>query len=215
MALFGLAAALQGQDTDTNGNASPSPGATAAAAMAAKQGADERYERVAADVQALQAANEDLQNKITGLEEEIRKLREEEAQQGDVATVRDDVKHLADKIEEVDRKRADDKAAITEEVRTSIAGLEKALATGGSPPARAATPRPAANTEPPANVENGFVYTVQTGDSLSAIIKAYNTDFKSKGLKVITIRQAREANPNVDWNRLRVGQKIVIPRPAE
>jgi hypothetical protein len=56
---------------------------------------------------------------------------------------------------------------------------------------------------------------VQSGDSLGAIVKAYNADFKSKGLKQITMRQAREANPNVNWDKLRVGQKIVIPRPAE
>ena len=211
--MFMLTAALRGQDADTNGSASPA--ATSAATMAERQGADERYARVAADLQALQAANEDLQNKINGLEEEIRKLREERGRQGDKAAIRDDVKHLADKIEEVDRKRADDKAAITEEVRTSIAGLEKALAGGTSPPARVPPPRAVVNTEPPPNVANGFVYTVQTGDSLNAIVKAYNTDFKSKGLKSITLRQAREANPNVDWNRLRVGQKIVIPRPAE
>ncbi len=32
-------------------------------------------------------------------------------------------------------------------------------------------------------------------------------------MKTISLKQAMEANPGVDWNRLKVGQKIVIPRP--
>jgi Tfp pilus assembly protein FimV len=115
----------------------------------------------------------------------------------------------------VDKKRADDHVAVTEEVRNAIAGLEKTLGGSGPAPTRAAPQRPVNNSAPPANVENGFVYTVQSGDSLGAIVHAYNADFKSKGLKAITLKQTREANPNVNWDKLRVGQKIVVPRPAE
>ncbi len=216
--MLALATAGQGQETGVTPLPSAPPPNTAAIS-AAQQAADERYARLSADVQALQSANEDLQNKINGLVEEIRKLRDEQAQQSGRAVSGDDVKHLAEKIEEVDKKRADDKAAITEEVRNSIAGLEKALGSGGGgaavPPPRA-TPKPVVkDTTPPPNVENGFVYTVQSGDSLSAIVHAYNVDFKSKGMKPITLKQARDANPTVDWGKLRVGQKIVIPRPAE
>ena len=105
----------------------------------------------------------------------------------------------------------EDKQGISEEIRKSIAGLEKSLA-ASSGPVRSTTPKvpPVAEAS---GVENGFSYTVQGGDTLSAILKAYNTDFKSKGWKTISLKQAREANPNVDWDRLRVGQKIVIPRP--
>jgi len=214
-----LAASSQAQDTDTSGTTAPSPPQLTAAQLAAKQGADERYERVQADVVALQAANEALQSKISGLEEEIRKLRDEQSHATERAASADDVKHLADKIEEVDKKRVDDRAQITEEVRNSIAGLEKALGSGGGaaapPPVRVAPSKPVVNQTAAVGAENGFVYTVQSGDSLSAIVHAYNVDFKSKGLKPITLKQAREANPTVDWGKLRVGQKIVIPRPAE
>jgi len=193
------------------------PAAITAAATADKQAADERYERLASDVQALQTQNESLQNKIGALEDEIRKLRDEMGHQGDHAVTADDVKQLAQKIEEVDRKREDDKTAITEQVRNSIAGLEKALGSGGGsvapPPSRVSTPRQPVNDNPPPNVANGFVYTVHDGDSLSAIVHAYNVDFKSKGMKPITLKQAREANPNVNFDKLRVGQKIIIPRP--
>jgi len=214
--VISLATVLRAQDTDTGVTTIPSPPPPTAAQIAEKQAGDERYARISADIQALQAANEDLQNKITGLQEEIRKMRDDQSHQPDHPASTDDVKHLADKIEEVDKKREEDKAAITEEVRNSIAGLEKALGTGGSPPpVHVPTPKQAVNDTPAPGAENGFVYTVQSGDSLGAIVHAYNTDFKSKGMKTITLKQTREANPNVDWNKLRVGQKIVIPRPAE
>ncbi|MDB6057278.1 MAG: hypothetical protein JWO95_1122, partial [Verrucomicrobiales bacterium] len=49
---------------------------------------------------------------------------------------------------------------------------------------------------------------------LSAVVQAYNKKFVSEGMKKISQSQVQAANPNVNWNRLRVGQKIVIPAPA-
>ncbi len=123
------------------------------------------------------------------------------------STVQEQLKVLADKIAEVDRKREEDKQAIAEEIRKSMGALEKTLAASHAPS------KPTPEPEPPADGK-GFVYTIHPGDNLSLIIKTYNDDFKSKGLKPITLKQAEEANPDVDWNRLKVGQKIIIPRPA-
>ena len=153
-----LSAALRGQNSTDITPIPPPPTPSAAEVNAAKQGADERYERMSADVQALQTANEELQNKINGLEDEMRKLREEQSHQGDHVATSDDLKQLASKIEEVDRKREADKTAITDEVRNTIAGLEKTLgsSSGPSTPVRTAPSHPKPS-DPPANVENGFV----------------------------------------------------------
>jgi septal ring factor EnvC (AmiA/AmiB activator) len=187
------------------------PVTTPAAAVAAKQGTDERYERMAADIQALQAANDALQAKFSAVEQQLQDLRNQLTQSASNFSTPDDLKRLADKILEVDKKREEDKQAIAEEIRKSIAELKHAV-TDGSAPSRVSPPKPAVSTESP-DTEKGFVYKIQDGDSLSAIVKAYNADFKSKGMKTITLKQARDANPEVDWNRLRVGQKIIIPRP--
>jgi LysM repeat protein len=187
------------------------PASTPAADIAAKQGADERYERMAADIQALQAANDALQTKLSAIEQQLQDLRNQPTQPAGNFSTADDLKRLADKIQEVDKKREEDKQAIAEEIRKSIAELKHALA-DGSPPSRVSSSKPAAPAESP-DTEKGFVYKIQEGDSLSAIVKAYNADFTSKGMKTISVKQAMEANPGVDWNRLRVGQKIVIPRP--
>ena len=34
-------------------------------------------------------------------------------------------------------------------------------------------------------------------------------------MKTITLKQAMDANPSVNWARLLVGQKIVIPQPPQ
>jgi septal ring factor EnvC (AmiA/AmiB activator) len=182
--------------------------AAAAAAAAARDDSEERARQLAADMENLHAANQALEQRIASLEEEIRQLREAQARSASNSNVQDDLRHLAEKIEEVDRKRAEDKQAISEEIKHSTVSLEKALAAGSN-----AQGRP-----PPARVQadagdKGYVYTVQEGDYLSAIIKAYNADFKSKGLKAISMKQVMEANPGLDLNRLHVGQKITIPKP--
>jgi len=187
------------------------PPPTNAADLAAKEGAEERYKRIAADMQALQMDNESMKAKITSLEQKIDDLRQQLAASASNTGVQDDLKRLAEKIAEVDKKREEDKQGISDEIRKSIGGLEKSLATS-SGPVRSTTPKVPPPAESP-TADNGFSYTIQDGDTLSAILKAYNTDFKSKGWKTISLKQAREANPKVDWDRLRVGQKIVIPRP--
>src|SRR5277367_5504601 len=92
-----------------------------AAAIAARQAADERYKRLAADLQAVQSDNEALHAKITAMEQEIQTLRDAQAHSGDNSAIQDQLKHLAEKIEEVDKKRLEDKDAISEEIHKSIA----------------------------------------------------------------------------------------------
>jgi LysM repeat protein len=182
--------------------------ATTAAAVAAREESEERFRQLAADMENLHAANQALEQKITSLEEEIRQLREAQARAASNSNVQDDLKRLAEKIEEVDRKRAEDKRAISEEIKQSTASLEKSLAASSSVQSH---PAPAkAQTEAG---DKGYVYTVQAGDYLSAIVKAYNADFKTKGMKTITLKEVMEANPGLDWNRLHVGQKITVPKP--
>ncbi len=187
------------------------PAATTASVVAAQQGAEERYKRMAADMEALQMDNESLKAKIAALGQKIEELRQQQAAASANNGTQGDLKRLAENIAEVDRKRQEDKQAISEEIRKSIARLEKSLGGGGAS-VRGPAPKLQLDIPAPA-VENGYSYTVHEGDNLSAIVKAYNADYKSKGWKTITLKQAREANPNVDWNRLLVGQKIIIPRP--
>jgi predicted RNase H-like nuclease (RuvC/YqgF family) len=213
--LFAFSLLLGGHGALAQDSAPAAPASTntttTAAAIAAEQAADERYNRLAADIEALQMDNESLKAKLAAFEQKIEDLRQQLAAAPSHSGVQEDLKRLAEDIAQVDKKRQEDKQAISEEIRKSIGSLEKSLA--GSPaPVHAPAPKLQLDT-PPLATESGFSYTVQDGDILSAIVRAYNTDFKSKGWKTITLKQAMEANPNVKWDHLRVGQKIVIPKP--
>jgi hypothetical protein len=199
------------QDITNPPLASPPPASTAAT-IAAKEDAEERYKRLVADLQAVQSDNEALHAKITSMAQEIQSLRDALARPADTSAIQEDLKHLAQKIEEVDKKRMEDKDAISDEIRKSIERIE-AIVKGAPPPPHETRIRTQTPQDSPAS-DNGYSYTIADGDRLDLIVKAYNKDFKSKGLKPITMKQAKDANPNVDWNRLKVGQKIVIPRPT-
>jgi cell division protein FtsB len=190
-----------------------------AAALADRQDAEERYKRMASDVEALQAANQSLQKRINALEEHLSKLGEDVAKANSNSSVRDDLKVLRDKIQEVDKKRETDKQVISDEVKKALADVEKAVLKAGSArPAPVRESRPVKEkveeTATAAAPEKGYSYTIQEGDTLSAIVQAYNKKFQSEGMKKIKQGDVEQANPKVNWNRLRVGQKIVIPAPV-
>ena len=58
--------------------------------------------------------------------------------------------------------------------------------------------------------QKGYDYTIQRGDTLLAIAKAY----REQGIKVTT-DQILKANPGLDPKSLIVGKKIFIPAPAK
>lgn len=189
-----------------------------AAALLDKQNAEERYKRMSADMEQLQAANAALQKKIDALEERLSKMSEDiakAANKDNTSSLRDDLKLLRDKIQEVDKKRESDKQGISEEIKKSIAEIEKAvLKANAARPVIHEKPAPAQTEASTTASDNDYSYTIQEGDTLSAIVVAYNKKFQSEGMKKISMKKVQDANPNVNWNRLKVGQKIVIPAPG-
>jgi cell division protein ZapA (FtsZ GTPase activity inhibitor) len=186
--------------------------ATNAAAVAEQQGVDEKFKQLSADIANLRAADQALLDKLSALKEDVQQLRTEQARLAANSSVQDDLKLLARKIEDVDKKRQDDKDMISEEIKKSSARLEKLLGDAASPPPKSSTKTPPAPGAPP--TVNGVSYSIKDGDRLIDIVKAYNADFKSKGMKTISLKQVKDANKDVDWTKLKVGQKIVIPLPA-
>ncbi len=179
--------------------------ANTAAAIAERQEAEERYKRMSADVESVLASNIALQKKISALENELVRLREEQSRRADDNSTAESVRKLADKIQEVDRKRESDKDLILAEIKT----IGKTLS------APATRQRSTVTPETKSSPEKGYTYEIQSGDTLSAILKDYNAEFKAKGMKTLTTTQVENANPNVSWNKLKIGQKIVIPMPGE
>jgi LysM repeat protein len=88
--------------------------------------------------------------------------------------------------------------------------LEKLGKTLGSSNVRRTT---TIESKPPPEINPNaphFEYTVQAGDTLAAIVKAY----RDKSIK-ITLSQVLAANPGLKPENMRVGQKIVIPAPPQ
>ena len=149
------------------------------------------------DAQAVQA------KRITALENEISELRDKPTASG---ANPDDLQKLANQVQEIDKKRQEDRELILKEIgklgkvsgassgRKSTPGVTTNAATGGSSAG---------------GKENGYEYKVAAGDTLSIIAKAY----RDQGIKV-TADQILKANPGLDPKSLKVGQKIFIPAPA-
>ena len=167
----------------------------------------EEMRRLAGQLEDLRSALEAQQKKIRSLENQVDSLRTalREANQNttmklsDVVT-RDDLKKLGNAIEEVDKKRIADRKLIVDEVQNQIANLASNL-------------KPVA--PPPVTTQfEAYPHTVQAGEYVSTILDAYNAEFKSKGKGQVTLEDIKKANPNMNINKIYVGQKIMIPDPG-
>jgi LysM repeat protein len=170
----------------------------------------ERLSQLSGKIEDL-IAGQDAQKKIISeLRKEIEGLRSEQSKPNTTYATPEDLKRLARAIEEVDRKRADD----YEKTRTALAKLGQAL-TSTPPPKKAQSAAPAdkdksATDTKPAADEKGFEYVIKSGDTLSKIVELY----KEQNVK-ITAEQIRKANPGLVPEKMKVGQKLFIPAPAQ
>jgi hypothetical protein len=124
---------------------------------------------------------------------------------GNYAT-KDDLQELADKLQEIDRKRQDDKELILKE----IGKLGRTLT--ASQTTRATTPKTNSSTDPVASpnskADEGYWYTIKPNDTFMKIAKYY----REQGIKV-TSEDIAKANPNVQETKLIVDNKLFIPAP--
>jgi len=187
-----------------------------AAAAAERAEAEERQRILSATVADLAAAQSAQLKKITRLTEEIKSLREAAATTSTIKyATAEDLKNLAERLAELDKRREADKELILAE----IAKLAKTLS--APPVSRPRPPKPApAINSPPSDPPKAsgdlpvLEYTVQKGDnSLTSIVIAYNEAAKAEGRKTITTQQVLDANPGLNPNRMKIGQKINLPVP--
>ncbi len=190
------------------------PAQETAAAIAARQENEERFKRLARDVEALQEAHAALQKKINALVEELQKVRDETSRSTAKYATQEDVKYLQEKLQEVDKKRETGDEQI-------LAEIKKLLNTVVAPPPapkleRKDKPERLDKTEKSNGVspkktaaEEGYWYVVQDKDRLATIIQHY----RDSGVKV-TLKQILDANPKLDPNKLIPGKtRIWIPQP--
>jgi len=183
-----------------------------AAAAAAREEAEDRYVRLVAQINALNETLDLHRQQITALERSIKDLSEQVTRANNnnpgYAT-REGLEQVGKQIGKVDEARVADTKKIYESI-DELQRILKNLSAAPPPPPRSPPPSTGSghtSKSRPAN-EEGFEYSVQKGDTLGGIVQAY----RQKNIKV-TIKGVTEANPTVKWERLRVGQKIFIPKP--
>jgi TolA-binding protein len=192
-----------------------------AVTLAAQQEALENYKRLSATMDELQTTQVAQQKQISALASELSKLREDMARNNNSSSIQESLRQLEKQILKVDESRVSD----NKEIQQAIERLGKAIKDMPAPPPMRAPTRTLNDPETspggsgrtaarqPGNLSNspeeGFEYTIQPGDHhLGIIVKKYN-DQKIP----VTMKSIMNANPTVDWTRLKIGQKIFIPKP--
>ena len=166
---------------------------------------EERMNKLSAEIDVLKEAKEAQNKKIEALETQVRDLQSQANKPAGNYASAEDLKQVAEAVEKVDKKRQAD----SERVVSELEKLGKSLGGGGGGGGRhASTPEVKTPTIDP-NAPH-FEYIIQAGDTPAAIVKAY----RDKNIK-ITLQKILDANPGLKPEKMKVGQKIIIPAPAQ
>lgn len=201
-----------------------------ATALAAQREAAEFERRMVTRTEELTLANNTQQKRINELREEVGSLRRQVtelenklrlAQNG--AVTGQDLRKVYDKMGEMEKARSADKELILEQMKKlkEIASQPPVVITQAPPPV--VHPKPTVKPEPEKEKEpelvpeftgEYFPYKIKSGDTLTAIISAYNTSLKEQGKGTVTLDQVKKANPKINPNNLLVGRELKIPVPS-
>jgi LysM repeat protein len=171
----------------------------------------EKVERLSGDVERLTQDNLALRNKISALSEELGRIREEVAKASNNSNVQGDITRLGEEIKNLDRQRIKDNELIAQKLKDLASMIREVPST---PAVRPPSRKPSTDETTSAAVGAHFEHKIESGDTLSTIVEAYNQELKKQGSR-ITMKQVMDANPGVNWNKLRIGQKIIIPAPGK
>lgn len=169
---------------------------------------EERLNKLSGQIEDLLAAAAKQDKRFSALEKELELVREQAALRSGNYASQEDLRKLAEKLQEIDQKRVADNERIVKEFEK----LGKAPAGGSKPrPGKQQTPvddPPKGGSNAGGGADKGFEHVIAPGDTLSTIAQAY----REKGVKV-TSEQILKANPGLKEKSLQPGQKIFIPSP--
>lgn len=167
---------------------------------------EERLNKLTAQMQDLIEMQAAQSKRIDAMAKDLQNLQVTQANKPVVEYAsQEDLKQLAAKLQEVDRKRQEDNDRILEELR-KLGSTIKAASNRRPTPSNSDTGSAASNRP-----EKGFEYKIHPGDTLDAISRAYQDQEHIK----VTVKQILDANPGLKAERLIPGQTIFIPAPAQ
>jgi phage tail protein X len=150
------------------------------------------------DAQAVQA------KRLDALERDLREVRDKSS--GGAGANAEDLQKLAEQVQEIDKKRQEDRTLILKEIE-KLGKIGAGSPSGRKPPTVSTAETSSAAGAGP---QKGYNYTIQRGDTLLAIVRAYG----DKGIKVTT-DQILKANPGLEPKNMIVGKTIFIPAPTQ
>jgi LysM repeat protein len=158
--------------------------------------------RAADQMEILQAQSENREREFSKLKAEVAELQTalDEAKK-ELSHRKNEYEALKAALEKSETNRAEERKVLLNEIGKLVAG---AKATKNSEPKPVKTePK---NDEPVAQ-EKGYHHTVESGESLWAIVQAY----REQGVTV-TVDEVRKANNLNKNNALKTGQTLFIPK---
>jgi nucleoid-associated protein YgaU len=183
-------------------------GLTASLGRAQDAATQQQLDKLSGQIQDLTDAQVQQDKRLAALEKEISDLSDKVSQPvANNSASADDLKKLAEQVQEIDQKRQDDRELILKQLKdlAKISG-----GTGHHAAAEAPAPADSDTSAPaPTGPQTGHPYIIASGDTLAAIAKAY----REKGVKVY-VKDILAANPGLSADKLFVGKKIFIPDPA-
>jgi septal ring factor EnvC (AmiA/AmiB activator) len=196
-------------------------------AAAEREQAEERHRTLTKRLAGLEESIAAFQKNVTALRDEVRRLKDEldrSKSKNETSATQESIKYLAEKIEEVDKKRIADNERTVKHIDKKIDDMRKfvleslAGPRGGTPtppPSGATVPNKGNNSGAPPKTnpdgkQTGWTYKIKDKDTLAVIVAA----LRKQGINV-TQKQIEQANEGVNWNKLRIGQEIFIPAPAQ
>jgi Skp family chaperone for outer membrane proteins len=213
--------------------------ATRAGAIADRDAAEERYKRLNSAIEDLVSVRAEQERRLSAMTEEVRSLRAEVGKNDSTRyATRDELRSLAEKLQEIENKRLADRKLIDEKFAELKSDLRKMLNTPAPSTTRKKSPNPAeaggdkpgtekpgpenSGVEKPAGkapdgapaAQEGAWYSVESGNTLAAIVAAHNEEYKKQGKKT-SLKLVLDANPGLKPTSMKIGQKIFIPVVAQ
>jgi TolA-binding protein len=193
---------------------------SAASAAADMQAATEIRAQLTGKIQDLSDSQDALKHQIDELKSQVQELRDQQAKPNTDVVQRDELRKLAEQVQKIDDNREKDKKLILDQisklanvpvapVKAPKAPKAPTVDTSGDTTTPAASPANDDTTKPADGNYEGYQHTVKSGETLIAIVKAYNKEYDLK----LTVDQVLKhpLNAKVKPEKLYVGQKVFIP----
>lgn len=157
---------------------------------------NERLKRIEGQIEGLQMENQRLGTEIENVRRQMDSVGQNQSR-----LMQGQLEELAKRIRALDEARATDRQAMLDDISRKVAELinRRSSSTG---PAPAGGGRVTPTRKPAAGNDVGYEHVVAENETLSAIAQAY-------GVKTTAII---EANNITDPTKVRVGQKLFIPK---